>query len=64
MKGGAKGGRKAAREAPSAAAVTKLLEGIGLPADDEELYDMLEEFWDFDRQMIHEKYNKLYDSLH
>jgi len=64
VKGGAKGGRKAAREAPSAAAVTKLLEGIGLPADDEELDDMLEEFWDFDRQMIHEKYNKLYESLH
>ncbi|MFP4384268.1 MAG: hemerythrin domain-containing protein [Spirochaetia bacterium] len=30
---------------------------------DKELDDMLEEFWDFDRQMIHEKYNKLYESL-
>lgn len=30
---------------------------------DEELNIMLREFWEFDRKMIHEKYNKLYDSL-
>ena len=29
----------------------------------EELDDMLKSFWEFDRMMIHEKYNKLYDSL-
>lgn len=30
---------------------------------DEEQTQMLEEFYTFDRQMIHEKYNKLYESL-
>ena len=30
---------------------------------DDELAQMLEEFYVFDRQMIHEKYNKLYESL-
>ena len=29
----------------------------------EELDIMLKTFWDFDRKMIHEKYNKLYESL-
>jgi len=29
----------------------------------EELDKMLNDFWDFDRKMIHEKYNKLYESL-
>lgn len=28
-----------------------------------ELDEMLESFWDFDRKMIHEKYQKLYESL-
>ena len=30
---------------------------------DEELDNMLNDFWDFDKKMIHEKYNKLYESL-
>ena len=30
---------------------------------DEELDKMLNDFWDFDRKMIHEKYNRLYESL-
>ena len=30
---------------------------------DEELERMLNNFWEFDRKMIHEKYRKLYDSL-
>jgi hemerythrin-like domain-containing protein len=30
---------------------------------DEELDAMLEEFWDFDKEMIHEKYTKVYESL-
>jgi len=29
----------------------------------EELDKMLNDFWDFDKKMIHEKYNKLYESL-
>lgn len=29
----------------------------------EELDRMLDDFWEFDKKMIHEKYNKLYDSL-
>ena len=29
----------------------------------DELEAMLDEFWEFDRKMIHEKYNRLYDSL-
>ena len=29
----------------------------------DELETMLDEFWEFDRKMIHEKYNRLYDSL-
>jgi len=28
-----------------------------------ELENMLTEFWEFDKKMIHEKYNKLYESL-
>jgi len=28
-----------------------------------ELDNMLDEFWEFDRKMIHEKYNRLYESL-
>ncbi len=30
---------------------------------DVELENMLEDFWEFDRKMIHEKYNNLYESL-
>ncbi|MBN1533836.1 MAG: hemerythrin domain-containing protein [Spirochaetes bacterium] len=30
---------------------------------DDELEEMLDEFWEFDRKMIHEKYSGLYDSL-
>jgi hemerythrin-like domain-containing protein len=30
---------------------------------DSELDDMLNDFWEFDRKMIHEKYNKLYEYL-
>jgi len=30
---------------------------------DEELDKMLNDFWEFDKKMIHEKYNKLYESL-
>ena len=30
---------------------------------DEELDKMLHDFWEFDKKMIHEKYNKLYDIL-
>jgi hemerythrin-like domain-containing protein len=29
----------------------------------EELDNMLDDFWEFDKNMIHEKYNKLYDTL-
>jgi hemerythrin-like domain-containing protein len=29
----------------------------------QELEDMLDAFWEFDKKMIHEKYNKLYESL-
>lgn len=29
----------------------------------EELNNMLNEFWEFDRKMIHEKYNQLYNNL-
>ncbi|MBN1798547.1 MAG: hemerythrin domain-containing protein [Spirochaetales bacterium] len=29
----------------------------------DELDDMLNDFWEFDRKMIHEKYNRLYESL-
>ena len=28
-----------------------------------ELENMLRDFWEFDKKMIHEKYNKLYESL-
>lgn len=31
--------------------------------DKQELDDMLKEFWEFDRKMIHEKYQKVIDSL-
>ena len=30
---------------------------------DAELDDILNDFWEFDRKMIHEKYNRLYESL-
>ena len=30
---------------------------------DEQLNKMLNDFWEFDKKMIHEKYNKLYESL-
>ncbi len=30
---------------------------------EKELETMMDEFWDFDRKMIHEKYNNLYNSL-
>ncbi len=30
---------------------------------DAELDDMLKDFWEFDKKMIHEKYNRLYESL-
>ncbi len=30
---------------------------------EKELDDMLNDFWEFDKKMIHEKYNKLYESL-
>ena len=30
---------------------------------EEELDKMLNDFWEFDKKMIHEKYNKLYESL-
>jgi hemerythrin-like domain-containing protein len=30
---------------------------------DEELVKMMDNFWEFDRKMIHEKYNNLYDLL-
>jgi hemerythrin-like domain-containing protein len=31
--------------------------------DEKEMDEMLERFWEFDRDMIHEKYRKLYESL-